>query len=180
MRHIQRGRSFARMSVVLIFAILAVGLVLVALDTGKGKASSQTIVSLGDTLTPTHFVYLPFVFNERLCTDPPSGTVMIAGQATVHGRPAQPGVPFILSYGTWEWPAYPIMTMTTRNNGSFCFGPVRVLDYCYAVYYRVDFHYAEGMMPKDDYVLSWSSNLLRACKSGMVYTVSAEIGKTSE
>ena len=127
-------RSFARMSAVFILAVLAVGVVLVALDIGKGSVSSQVIESLGDTLTPTHFVYLPFVYIERPCMDPPSGTVMIAGQATVHGRPAQPGVPFVLSYGTWEWPAYPIVTTTTRNNGSFCFGPVDMLDYCYAVY----------------------------------------------
>ena len=170
-------RSFARMSAVFILATLAVGAVLVALDTVKGSASSQAIESLGDTLTPTHFVYLPFVFNERPCTDPPSGTVMIAGQATVHGKPAQSGVPFHLYWHPhWEYPGTLIETTTTGNEGRFCFGPVDVLPYCRGMWYAVSFWYVSGTMPEDDYASSWWKQVL-ACQSGKVYTVSAEIGR---
>ena len=176
MQRTQHSHSFARMSTVFVLAALAVGLVLVALDTGKGKASSQTIVSLGDTLTPTHFAYLPFVFNERPCTDPPSGTVMIAGQATVHGRPAQPGVPFVLSYRHIEYPPSFVAAVTTRNDGSFCFGSIPALDYCHWIWYEVSFQYISGTMPEDDYASSWWEQVF-ACQSGKVYTVSAEIGR---
>jgi hypothetical protein len=128
-------------------------------------------------ITPAHFVYLPLISAVRACTNPPTGTVMIAGRATVHGRPAQPGVPFSLWHGYWEhWP-YQVMTTTTRNDGSFCFEPIEPLSYCYGVWYFVRFDRAAVTPPDDIYTDRWVSNPIVACESGQVYTATAEIGR---
>jgi hypothetical protein len=157
---------------------MILGALWLALNVAAAGADKSFPVRQGNgIITPTHFVYLPLVPNEQDCANPPTGTLLIAGRATVHGRPAQPGVPFSLWYRHWEYQPYPVMTTTTRSGGSFCFGPIEPLDYCYAIWYHVYFDRAVGSMPTDDYIDWWLSDRIYACEAGRVYTVSAEIGK---
>ena len=170
--------SFNRIIIVLTLALLGIALSLTAIEAGTSILDLQTAEQLNDAFTPTHLVYMPFVSSEYLCTDPPSGNVIITGRATVHGRPAQPGVPFVLSYRpNWEWPpTIPIETVTTWIDGSFCFKPIAPLQYCHGMWYQVTFNYVSGTMPEDDYAPTFFRYVF-ACEAGKVYTVNAEIGK---
>jgi hypothetical protein len=163
-----------RISTALALAVLSVALSLIALNTNTGMTSSYFTESFNTTFTPTQSVYLPFVSFESSCTNPPSGTAIIAGQATVHGQPAQAGVPFSLWFQVFDSMPGIVETTTTRSDGSFCFRPVGLA--CRGIWYLVGFRYISGTMPADDYTDSWSS-MVHTCESGKVYTATAEIGK---
>lgn len=114
----------------------------------------------------THTLYLPVIHNEPICANLPGDTVAILGQATIHGNPAGPNIPFALFYRAhWEYPPSYVLTMTTRNDGSFCSGPVNVLSYCYGTWYEI---YGPNA--------SWQGQV-SACEAGKVYTITAEIGE---
>jgi hypothetical protein len=124
----------------------------------------------------THVLYYPTAFGTRPCDPPLPGTASIAGQATVHGRPAPPGVPFRLSYVFWEARPVSMMTVTTGINGQFCFPSIPVLPYCHGYWYEVMFQYAEGVGPGDEY-RSWWLREVPLCEAGLVYHLTAEIGR---
>jgi hypothetical protein len=168
------SRTLNRIGIVFLITLLAVMLPLVVLNASR-DTDSHPIAQPSDTFTATQFIYLPFISHERPCTDPPSGTMMIAGQATVEGRPAQPNVPFALRFQFFDSSPSVPMTVTTRNGGSFCFGPIGTLPSCRGMWYIVSFHDTGELAPTDNYIPWWNHLVMRACES-KVYTVSAEIG----
>jgi hypothetical protein len=155
-----------RICAILVLTFIGVGLSLVAFKTDISTASSNLPMSERLNSTLTHTLYLPAVYYEPTCTNPPSGTAAILGQATVHGNSAGPNISFVLSYRAhWEYPPSRVLTMTTNADGSFCSGPVTVLSYCHGMWYEI-------YEPSS----SWRAQVF-ACESGKVYTVSAEIGE---
>lgn len=157
--------TLSRIGLVCIVAVASVALALVALGVSSGATASQAVERLTSEVTPTHLVYLPIISYERVCADPPAGAVMIAGQATIYEKPAGPGIPFIV-HRVWHWETRPsvIMTVTTRNDGSFCAGPLESLPSCRGTWYAITTE-------------NWYSGAILACEPGKVYTVSAEIGR---
>jgi hypothetical protein len=161
-----RKASFRRVALSTAVAFLGVVLFFVVLGSDADKARSYAQVTTGTTLTATHYLYLPVVSHEPLCANPPEDKVIIAGQATVYGEPAPAGVPFTLSYQAhWSYPSTHVLTMTTRNDGGFCSGPIDPLSYCRGMWYVV-------YQPDS----AWLAHVV-ACEPGQVYTVTAEIGK---
>ncbi len=155
-----------RKCTILVLSLFGVMLSLAAIKTDTSIASSDLPVRVRLSQALTHTLYLPIVYYEPTCTDPPSGTVAILGQATIHGNPAGPNIPFVLSYRAhWEYPPSRVLTMTTRSDGSFCSGPINVLSYCYGMWYEI---YEQSS--------SWWKQVF-ACKSGTVYTITAEIAR---
>ncbi len=169
-------RTFNRMALTLTIGLSCVVLLLIAFHTHTSLASIYSTQSPNSVYTATHFIYLPLVSSGPSCTNPPSNTVMIAGQATVHGKPAQAGVPFSLWFQVFDNMPALVMTTTTRADGSFCLVPNGWLDSCRGMWYWVYFTYVEGTMPPDDYATGWQA-MVEACEPGKVYTLTAEIGK---
>ena len=156
--------SIRRTCIIVALSLFGIVLSLAAIKTDTSIASSNLPERLNEPLT--HTLYLPAIYYEPTCINPPSGTVAILGQATVHGNPAPSGISFILTYRPhWETPGTVVLTMTTRSDGSFCSGPVNMLSYCHGMWYEI-------YEPSS----SWWKQVV-ACESGKVYTVSAEIGK---
>jgi len=156
--------STSRICTVLALSLFGTIFTLTAIKADASPPSSNLTAGLSDPLT--HTLYLPSIYYEPTCMNPPSDTVAILGQATVHGNPAPPGIPFLLTYRPhWETPGTHILTMTTRSDGSFCSGPVSVLSYCHGMWYEI---YEAGS--------GWWTQIV-ACESGKVYTVTAEISR---
>jgi len=150
----------------LVLSFISAGLLLLAIKTDISTSSSNFSVSNRLNPTLTHTLYLPVVYYEPTCTNPPSGTVAISGFATIHGNPAGPNISFVLSYRAhWASPPTRVLTMTTHDDGSFCSGPVTALSYCYGMWYEI-------YEPSS----SWWTQVV-ACESGKVYSISAEIGE---
>jgi hypothetical protein len=169
-------RAFNRMAIASAIGLSCVVLLLIAFHTSTSLANTYSNQPLNSVYTVTHIVYLPLVTSIHPCANPPSGTVMITGQATVHAKPAQPGVPFILWFQPIDAPGFRMLTTTTYADGNFCIGPVNKLKSCGSPSYWVRFIYVAETMPLDDYTDDWYMPV-RACESGKVYTVTAEIGK---
>jgi hypothetical protein len=157
-------RMLSRISGAIALASTSIALLILSLNYGASKVSSTPAVQ-ATIFTPTYSYYLPIVPYEPTCANPPSGTIAISGLATIHGNPAGPGIPFRLIYQTWEGFGNFVFTMTTRSDGSFCSGPVRMLSYCYGIWYSV-------YQPDS----GWWRQIF-ACESGKIYTVTAEIGQ---
>ncbi len=123
-------------------------------------------------LTPTYSVYLPAISHEIACVNPPSGTVMIGGQAPVHGQPARAGIPFPLEYTAhWDIRPYYILTATTCSDGRFCSGPVDMLIYPHPWYVVV---FNPEWVPDEGHA-AWASPRLvyGEIEAGRVYTFGA-------
>lgn len=167
---------FSRVGIALILASISLALLVILLNTGQSVANASHVRRSEAVFTPTHFVYLPIISYEIACTNPPSGTVMIGGQAAVHGQPARAGIPFRLLYSAhWDSPAYYILTATTRSGGGFCFGPVDMLEYR-GSWYKVVFN-PEWI--SDEGYIHWASPMLyySEIEPEKVYTFVAEIGE---
>lgn len=150
-----------------VLTILSIGVLCLFLNdearAGTDKPTASAIV-VRNTLTYT--VYLPSVFNRPLCTNPPSGSVVITGRATLNGQPVGAGIEFGLYYGHFEYPPSHILTMTTDADGSFCSGLIGVMPYCRGIWYQVY---------QPDF--GWQQQVF-ACESGKVYTVTAELSQS--
>jgi hypothetical protein len=171
-----KSHTFSQISMVLILASVSLVLLAISLNTGQNVAQASRVRQSDVLLTPTHFVYLPVISYEVACTNPPSGTVMIGGRATVHGQPARAGIPFRLLYSVhWDSPPYYILTTTTQSEGGFCFGPVDMLEYRGSWYIAV----FNPEWISDEGYIHWASPMLRysEIESGKVYTFVAEIGE---
>ena len=149
-------------------------------STGCPTACPLEMVTSVTIAVVTPSTYLPVVSVSRPCVPPLAGTVSILGQATVHGRSAQPGVPFRLSRVFWEYGPTALMTVTTGLDGAFCFASVPTLSNCHGLWYQVDYNYVAGMMPEDDYGQQWAQCYVAGCQAGTVYSVSAEIRELSD
>jgi hypothetical protein len=166
-------RLLRRVGPALILAAAALMLLRFALSPGQVTAGDDTQPRI--VFTPTYTVHLPLISREIACANPPSGTMMIGGRATVAGQSAGSGIPFRLLYSAhWDTRAYYVLTATTHSNGDFCFGPVELLKYR-GSWYKVVFR--SEWISEEAYV-SWSSPMLRDSEvtAGEVYTFVAEIG----